>query len=136
MTPCEKLGCKVGDKFRVISLRTYIAYLNDILTLVKDDGSSSPIFIGSTRSDWINKEVAINLAYLEPINNNVNSPSHYNQGNIECIDAIKAALTPEEFEGFCKGNALKYIWRMNFKENKKQDMKKAIYYLNKIEEVL
>ena len=41
----------------------------------------------------------------------VNQPPHYPQGEIECIDAIEAALTPEEFRGYCKGNALKYIWR-------------------------
>ena len=44
----------------------------------------------------------------DPVN-----PEHYRQGGIECIDAIEAALTPEEFRGYCKGNAMKYIWRMN-----------------------
>ena len=39
------------------------------------------------------------------------SPDHYKQGAVECIEAIKSALTPEEFRGYCKGNALKYIWR-------------------------
>ena len=34
---------------------------------------------------------------------------HYRHGEIECIDAIQAALTPEEFRGFCKGNVLKYV---------------------------
>lgn len=47
----------------------------------------------------------------------VNHPPHYNQGGIECIDAIKAALTPEEFRGFCKGNAIKYIWREQGKDS-------------------
>ena len=41
----------------------------------------------------------------------VNQPPHYRQGGIECIDAIAAALTPEEFAGYCKGNILKYVWR-------------------------
>ena len=36
---------------------------------------------------------------------------HYRHGDIECIDAIRAALTPEEFRGFCKGNIIKYAWR-------------------------
>lgn len=38
-------------------------------------------------------------------------PKRYRHGGIECIDAIRAALTPEEFRGFCKGNVLKYLWR-------------------------
>jgi hypothetical protein len=33
----------------------------------------------------------------------VNHPSHYTDGGIECIEAIEAALTNEEFRGYCKG---------------------------------
>jgi hypothetical protein len=40
---------------------------------------------------------------------------HYRQGDIECIDAIRAALTDEEWRGFCKGNVLKYTWRERHK---------------------
>lgn len=36
---------------------------------------------------------------------NVNHPAHYTDGGIECIDALRATLTPEEFRGYCKGNA-------------------------------
>ena len=61
----------------------------------------------------------------------VNEPPHYTQGGIECIDAIRAALTPEEFRGFCKGNALKYVWREKHK-GRDEDMKKAGWYLNKV----
>lgn len=61
----------------------------------------------------------------------VNSPSHYKQGDIECIDAIKAALTPEEWRGYCKGNCLKYVWRERYKQ---QDtaLAKAQWYLNRL----
>ena len=41
--------------------------------------------------------------------------AHYRQGEIECIDAIRAALTDEEWRGFCKGNILKYVWREKHK---------------------
>lgn len=34
---------------------------------------------------------------------------------IECIKAIEAALTYEEFRGFCKGNIIKYVWREDSK---------------------
>jgi hypothetical protein len=40
---------------------------------------------------------------------------HYRQGDIECIDAIRAALTDEEWRGYCKGNVLKYTWREKHK---------------------
>jgi len=63
----------------------------------------------------------------------VNHPSHYTVGDIECIDAIKAALTEEEFRGYCKGNALKYIWREKHKGGD-ESMKKAEWHLNKLTE--
>ena len=58
-------------------------------------------------------------------------PSHYNQGNIECIDYIKSLLTDEEFTGFLKGNVIKYLYRAN-KKNGEEDRLKAenyTYYL-------
>jgi hypothetical protein len=59
----------------------------------------------------------------------VNAPPHYRQGDIECIDAIRSALTPEEFRGFCKGNVIKYTWRERHKAGD-ADLSKAVDYLN------
>lgn len=59
---------------------------------------------------------------------NVNKPNHYTSGDIECIDAIKSALTEEEFRGYCKGNIIKYVWRERFK-NGNEDIQKAIKYM-------
>lgn len=56
------------------------------------------------------------------------NPAHYRQGDVECIDAICAALTPEEFRGFLKGNALKYVWREQHKGGS-EDLRKAQWYL-------
>lgn len=58
----------------------------------------------------------------------VKQPAHYTAGEIECIDAIRAALTPEEFRGYCKGNALKYLWRERLKGGA-EDLAKAGVYL-------
>lgn len=55
----------------------------------------------------------------------VNSPSHYKAGGFEVIDIIKAYLTPEEYRGFVKGNAIKYLLRLNNKGNPGQDAGKA-----------
>ena len=63
----------------------------------------------------------------------VNNPSHYTQGDIECIDAIRASMTDEEFAGFLKGNAMKYLWRYRKKGNPVQDLKKAEWYTTKLE---
>lgn len=61
----------------------------------------------------------------------VYSPPHYNQGDIECIDAIQAAMTPEEFRGHCKSNAMKYIWRERQKGGD-ESIRKAIWYLERL----
>ena len=61
----------------------------------------------------------------------VDHPSHYNQGGVECIDAIEAALTPEEFRGYCKGNAMKYVWRERRKGGS-ESVSKAAWYLARL----
>lgn len=60
----------------------------------------------------------------------VNSPPHYNQAGIECIDAIQAA-TDEGYEYYLQGNIMKYVWRYRYK-NGIEDLKKAQWYLNKL----
>lgn len=61
----------------------------------------------------------------------VHHPAHYNKGGIECIDALRACLTKEEFIGFCKGNALKYLWRCGNKDEPVQELKKAEWYIKR-----
>lgn len=59
------------------------------------------------------------------------NPKHYMQSSHECINEIKAMLSPEEFKGFLKGNVIKYRYRANLK-NGKEDLAKAdnyAYYL-------
>lgn len=62
------------------------------------------------------------------VTDNVNSPAHYTQGGIECIDCIKAALG-DNFIGFLTGNVMKYVYRYKNK-NGVEDLKKAAVYLN------
>jgi len=67
-----------------------------------------------------------------PTDDPVNAPPHYNTGNIECIDAIEESMTPAAFKGYCKGNALKYIWRMSYKGKPLEDLRKAVWYLERL----
>ena len=62
----------------------------------------------------------------------VNRPSHYTEGGIECIDAIKASMSTESFLGFLKGNVQKYMWRYEKKVAPVEDLKKAQWYLSKL----
>lgn len=66
-------------------------------------------------------------------NDMVNHPPHYNQKNVECIDAIESA-TDSGFEYYLQGNIIKYLWRYRYK-NGLQDLKKASWYLNKLIEI-
>lgn len=66
----------------------------------------------------------------EAENDVVNHPSHYTQGGIECIDAMKSAFGASQLAAYCKIAAFKYIWRCEYK-NGAEDVKKAIWYLNK-----
>lgn len=66
---------------------------------------------------------------------NVSHPSHYNQGCIECIDAMVSAFGKEAVANFCLVNAFKYVWR-NRDKNGCEDVDKAIWYLNKFKELV
>lgn len=62
----------------------------------------------------------------DPVN-----PSHYISNGMECIDAIRHALSPEEFRGFLRGNIIKYNWRC-MQKNGVEDLKKAQWYLDRL----
>ena len=66
-----------------------------------------------------NALTALGTTYSKLINgamvDNINNPEHYNQGAVECIEAIESMLTPDEFVGYLRGNSLKYRWRMRYK---------------------
>ena len=69
-------------------------------------------------------------AYAAWAQDMVNSPPHYNQAGIECIDAIRAA-TGDGYEYYLQGNIIKYLWRYRYK-NGVQDLEKAQWYLQKL----
>lgn len=64
----------------------------------------------------------------------VHKPEHYNRKGIECIDAIEAALSEEEFLGYLRGNSLKYNWRCRYKGKAIEDIEKGQWYSNKLRE--
>lgn len=70
---------------------------------------------------------------------NVNHPKHYTSdpSGIECIEITK-------YRDFCIGNAIKYLWRAGLKQDSDltkdektiEDLKKAIWYINREIELL
>ena len=65
----------------------------------------------------------------------VDHPKHYDNGTVECIDWIEERLSPEEFKGYLLGNALKYVYRYEGKGKPVEDLRKAQWYLKKMEEL-
>ena len=65
--------------------------------------------------------------------NPVTNPKHYDLfPGQQSIDVIQAALTPEEFAGFCKGNAIKYRLRAGEKGDAAEDLAKANWYRDRL----
>ena len=62
----------------------------------------------------------------------VNKPDHYNTGNIECIDAIEESMSSIAFQGYLKGNCMKYLWRYDYKGKPVEDLQKAQWYLARL----
>lgn len=62
----------------------------------------------------------------------VNNPAHYTAGGIETIDFIQAKLTPEEFQGYLKGNIIKYTSRAGKKNELVEDFEKGQWYMNRL----
>ena len=63
----------------------------------------------------------------------VNHPSHYTSGAIECIEAIEAQLSPDEFRGYLHGTLAVYLWRWKHKGGL-EDLEKAEWYLKRLKD--
>ena len=61
----------------------------------------------------------------------INKPSHYELPglNVEAIDVVRAVLGPDKFQGFCRGNEIKYLIRAE-RKNGVEDLEKAQKYLS------
>lgn len=88
---------------------------------VKQDGMHEALHFGPNEMDWRDTLQERPSDQLESHPNSeldadqytvggdtANMPSHYTSGEIECIDAIQAQMTPEQFAGYLRGNCVKY----------------------------
>ena len=67
------------------------------------------------------------------MNDPVHSPAHYNRGSVEAIQVIEdvVAGAPEPVVGYLVGQALKYLLRVWYKDDPRQDLQKAAWYLDR-----
>ena len=71
------------------------------------------------------------------MNDPVNHPSHYTAGKIETIDYMVDVLGVEGAINYCHGNVIKYTGsRLHNKQNPIQDAQKAVWYMNKMIELM
>ena len=66
---------------------------------------------------------------------NAINPSHYNSGDISCMDAIIAAYGIEEAKIWAKITTFKYLWRLGKKDAVLQEIGKAKWYLDELVEL-
>ena len=104
MTPCEKLGYKVGDRFECVEGNVSVGrYAGDILILKHDDGSEYPWFENVTRNE---EYTACCLRHVKPLNARLKSGDEITQ------DGKKYRVTLEEIPqyDFKPGMLCRVIW--------------------------
>ncbi len=83
-------------------------------------------------SDDVLDKCLVSIKISDPKPEMVQHPAHYNQGKVECIDAMAAATVNKRgIEAICVSNIIKYLWRYEAK-NGLEDVKKAQFYLNRL----
>lgn len=107
------------------------AYINNCADYIPKN--LTPIATNRVVSEKI-KEGSIKESDVK-ISDMVNHPPHYTKGGIECLDAIRASMTDDEYKGYLKGNIIKYLWRYEWK-NGLEDLKKAQFYQNRLIEIV
>jgi len=84
-----------------------------------------------TPAEW-DALTAVNNLSIRKKPDPVEQPDHYNKGAIEAIEAIKASMPDNEFHGYLKGNALKYLWRYDYKGKPIEDLRKCKWYIERL----
>lgn len=91
------------------------------------EGRSNLVWV----SDTVNEKETFSAVYCDPPqkdDDQVNHPSHYTQSSIEVIDVIEAFDLDRDAY---RKDAVKYILRAPHKGNPRQDIQKAIWYLER-----
>jgi hypothetical protein len=125
--PSSKEGreMKAGDKVWVLC-EVAMVYSHESLYMdIRHDGAVFEAKVSDCRPVEPSNSSEIPNSSSDPIN-----PSHYKQGGIECIEAIKAALG-EGFPDYLRGNVMKYLWRYKEKGGA-DDLRKSAWYLDRL----
>jgi len=130
-TPYQKKGYTENSLFKYIG-EDWDFELGEVIKLHSDDGSDIPVFKSVSRDrcryctldldvEYIGEEGDEDMLLVEdvlseteneqPVKDNVNSPNHYASQAIECIVAMEAMLSPEEFIGYLRGKLIELTYK-------------------------
>ncbi|MFQ9298914.1 MAG: DUF3310 domain-containing protein, partial [Clostridia bacterium] len=111
----------------------YKKYLNEEIEVDKSklkDSDVESITIGQALQSIydIPPQIKIDSDKIKEVEDVVNHPSHYTDGNIEVMDFIE-----DKQLNFARGNVIKYVSRAGKKDPNKEleDLKKSMWYLNR-----
>ena len=130
----DGLGRGTGNGNDAVAEKAWFAPVDDTVFALTDtafDFSTLPGFSSECKDGvcpvpWAVKEEAPLVQ-----SDQVNHPPHYTDGGIETIEAIEAQLSQEEYEGYLRGNCVKYLWRWRNKGGV-QDLEKCRWYLDRL----
>jgi hypothetical protein len=69
------------------------------------------------------------------MSNPVDRPTHYTVGEIECIEYLRDNMPDTAFAGYLEGNVKKYLHRWRYKNNRVEDLAKAGWYLDYLQQI-
>jgi hypothetical protein len=111
------------------------AYAGDTTSMLGNAKAANAVLTAASRArlDTMASSIATGLgvgkiAYVNvPTEDVIDSPSHYNNGGIECIDYIRQQLGEEGYIAYCEGNMIKYQHRYKYKGGI-EDLEKSCKY--------
>jgi hypothetical protein len=133
---CKNIHCSFSPTER----RIYVQQPEDIDDLIISESDKANKF-NVTRGDDILlndveigkiSELLISQTRIEQ-KEEVNHPKRYGgDTTYECIKVLKAWVSDEEYKGFLRCNAIKYLCRAGKKDEIVQELKKSVWYINKL----
>ena len=113
----------VGAKFKMAMPQVY--------------GIRKRVLSGSMLGDIVNPQITDAVTQFKPSDKADDlqiGGDHYKNMGVQPWKAMESWLTPEQFAGFLRGNAIKYLARCDVKGGL-DDIKKARHYIDKLVEV-
>ena len=119
------------ERYRAAMMRHLCLYLRDPGGVDEESGYPHLWHLACNVAFLIALETPEPMGWI-PMPDNVNHPSHYAAGKVECIDALESATEGlVGIEAICTANAIKCLWRWRYKRGV-EDLRKAEWYVDRL----